>query len=342
MASIRDSRVSRSLKSIAAITANCSGFTDVYAFIQRKLTKSQVAIIMYHRVCPEVDYWSDLELSTQAFETHIDYFRHKFEVIPLSEIARCIHQERSLPEKAVAITFDDGYKDNYLHAYPILKKYQVPATIFLTSGHIGENSLFWQNKITYAIRHTSVSCLKLDELGSFHFQSHRDKHHASRKVIKHLKNLHGETKPTFVEKLIDLCQIHIPDDLGKDLFLSWKEVNEMSNDSIDFGAHTVNHPILTNISLEQAKDEITQSKKEIEERLGKVISAFSYPNGNFNLELARFVKESGFTCAVSAPPCTPEKLIGAKDSPYELGRICACDFNTLKIACSGLLAHSQR
>lgn len=81
-----------------------------------------------------------------------------------------------------------------------------------------------------------------------------------------------------IEKIRDICHVEIPRDLGKELILSWNEVKEMDNSGVAFGAHSVNHPTLTNIPLEQAKNEIIQSKKIIEEKLGKEVTSFSYPH----------------------------------------------------------------
>ena len=125
----------------------------------------------------------------------------------------------------------------------------------------------------------------------------------------------------------------MPDDLGKERILSWNEIREMNTGGINFGAHTVNHPILTNMPLEQARNEIIQSKKDIEERLGKPITTFSYPNGNFNNELVEVIEESGFTCAVAAKigMITPEAKL------HELSRIPpGWNLDTLKVSLSGL------
>ncbi len=329
--------MSKSLESIAVMTANFSGFIDTYAFIRRKLSKSQIVIVMYHRVCPEKDYWSSLALNTQSFEQQIEYFSSNFKVVPLGEIAQLIHQRRPFPKKAVVITFDDGYKDNYSYAYPILKKYGVPATIFLTAGYIGSDKLFWWDKISYLIHHTQTSQLHLGDLGSHRFQSIEDRHYASHIIIEHLKKLPDGTKDVLMNKLLDISQVSIPSDLGRDLFLSWEEVKEMSKGGIDFGAHTVSHPILTNIPLKQAQDEIIQSKMSIEDEIEKEVTIFSYPNGNFNSELVRFIKENGFTCAVSTSSHTHSKPVHPSDNPYTLSRIDAIDdFVKFKVMLSGL------
>jgi peptidoglycan/xylan/chitin deacetylase (PgdA/CDA1 family) len=307
------------MKALAAMMANYSGFLNGYAFFRRKFTKSQVAIFMYHRVSPRNDNWSYRPLSPQSFEEQIHYFCRNFEIISLVELTEYIRQGKSLPEKAVVITFDDGYKDNYLYAYPIIKKYHIPAMLFLTTGHIGKGNLFWWDKVSYIIQHAHINHINIDKLGSHPMQSEADKFQANYLIIERLKKIPEEEKNFLIEKLFNISGVvNIPSDVGQRLILSWDEVCEMNSDGIAFGAHSVSHPILINMPLEQAKWEIMQSKKDIEEKLGEEIGAFSYPNGDSNIEISEFVQESGFTCAVSV---LPSKLVSLKDNPYELSRI---------------------
>jgi peptidoglycan/xylan/chitin deacetylase (PgdA/CDA1 family) len=325
--------VNELLKTLAAVAANRSSLLNGYAFLRRKLTKSQVGILLYHRVCPQNDNWSLKPLSPRSFKKQMEYFYRNYEILPLDRLVQYIKQGKPLPEKAVVITFDDGYKDNYLYAYPILKKYHIPATIFLTTGHIGSRKLFWFDKVSYVIQLTTLNQLKSDELGSYPLGTEIDRFRASHIIIKRLKKLPEERKKGLIKKLINTCQVDIPANLGKEFLLSWNEIREMHDDGVAFGAHSVNHPILTNLPLEEAKREILRSKKDIEDKLGQPVTAFSYPNGNFNPEIVKFIKD-GFACAVTAGI---SKLITLKDNPYELDRIQAAeDFNKFKVAFSGL------
>lgn len=108
----------------------------------------------------------------------------------------------------------------------------------------------------------------------------------------------------------------------------------MSKGGIVFGAHSVNHPILTNVSLELARDEIVESKRSLEKKLGKSVTSFSYPDGHFNVDIAKLVAGNGFTCAVSVGP---GKLVNVTDNVYGLGRICPGeDYSKFKALISGL------
>lgn len=327
------------IKALAASCANHSGALDAYALLRRKLTKSQVAILIYHRVAPKNDNWSLNPLNPQSFRNQIEYFSHSYEILSLHRLVQNILLGKSLPKKGIVITFDDGYKDNFRYAYPILKKYHVPATIFLTTGHINTDKLFWWDKVSYIIQHTSVEESILDEMGVLSLQSKIDKLNIRSIIIEKMKELPQEKKEHLIDKLISISGVDIPSGLGEGLILTWNEIREMNNNGINFGAHTVNHPCLVNLPLEQAKWEIIQSKKDIEGELGKEVRAFSYPNGDLSLELVEFVKESGFACAVSV---LPNKLISSKDNLYKLGRIGGCEnFDKFKIISSGLWGDLQ-
>jgi len=265
----------------------------------------------------------------------MEYLCQNYEILALEKLVQYIQRMKSLPRKAVVITFDDGYRDSYLYAYPILKKNHIPLTMFLTTGHIGSlDKLFWWDEVSYLIWNATVKQVDLDELGSHSLQSEPDRFHASSTITRRLKNLPDQRKNLLIEKLFRISGVEIPAGLGKELILTWDEVREMSDSGIIFGAHSVNHPILTNLPLERAKWEISQSKTDIEEKLGKEVTAFSYPNGDFSPELAKFIKGSGFTCAVSV---SPSKLVALKDNPYELSRIEPIeDSNKFKVMFCGL------
>ncbi|KFD40920.1 hypothetical protein HY02_04300 [Peptococcaceae bacterium SCADC1_2_3] len=286
------------VKTAAASVANHSRFLDTYSFFRRKITGAHVAILMYHRVMPKEDDWSLTPLEPHAFDAQLAFLTKNFEVVPLEYIANALKKRKPLPQKAVAITFDDGYQDNYLHAYPILKKYGVPATIFLTSSLIGTKKLFWWDKIRYIINHTSLKVLEYSDLGTYDLSLPSKRQKAACIICEKLKICPEDKKEVFINDLNHLANVEIPDVLGEKMILTWSQVKEMASNGIAFGAHGVTHSILTNLPFDQAKKDIIYSKRDIQEKLGKPVSAFSYPNGNFNSQLGDILRKSGFNCVV--------------------------------------------
>ncbi|MFC1985419.1 polysaccharide deacetylase family protein [Chloroflexota bacterium] len=269
---------------------------------------------------PEEGTWAVQPIRPQNFDQQINYLCHNYEIISLEDLARYAGERKALHGRIAVITFDDGYRDNYLYAYPILKKYKVTATIFLTSGHIGTGSLFWWDKIHYALHNTPLRTIELKEFGSYSLASYTDRVKVSADISSKLIKLPETEKIRLTERLMALSLVTPPTHLAKELLLSWDEVKEMKEGSITFGAHTVNHPILTRLPLEHAKNEILQSKKDIEKHIGQTVTAFAYPNGalgDFDCEHVRFLKDNGFICAVTTIP----RLVTSSASPYEMGRV---------------------
>ena len=317
-----------------AFAGNALGIFNFYACSRKQLTKSRTAVLMYHRVCPNNNGWSFETIKPHIFEQQMEYFCRKYEILSLADLIQYIYARRGkLPKKSIVVTFDDGYLDNYLYAYPILNKYHIPATIFLTTGHISSDRLFWWDKVGYIIQNTNKRQLNFEELGYYSLQSAKGKNKAQKTITEALKHINEDRKNLLIEKFAQIAGVDIPSGLAKELILSWNKIKEMNSDGISFGAHTVNHPILTNMSLEQAKWEIIQSKKDIEKELGKEVNTFSYPNGNSNPEIIKLIKENGFSCSVSIG----SRLIRMSDNIYALGRIMAVeDFNILKAKLCGL------
>ena len=182
------------IKNAVASAANTLSILDLYAFSRRQLTTSQTAILTYHRVCPKNDDWSLETINPHAFEQQMEYFCRKYEILSLADLTQHIMQAKRLPKRAVVITFDDGYLDNYLYAYPILNKYHIPATIFLTTGQISSDKLFWWDKVGYIIQNTSERQLNFEELGEHSLQSVKEKNKAQKIITERLKHINEDRK----------------------------------------------------------------------------------------------------------------------------------------------------
>jgi peptidoglycan/xylan/chitin deacetylase (PgdA/CDA1 family) len=317
--------------------AEMCGLVDAYSAIRRKLTGSQIAILMYHRVSPPAKDLYLQSLAPEIFDKQIEYLKKEFKILSLEEFARTCRSSDPLPEKTAVITFDDGYKDNYTYAYPILQKYDVPATIFLTTGYIETGKLLWWDLVGYICRHSQVNTLRLDDDGltEFKIKTDSDRTKTKFRITEKLRRKSESQKWSIIQQLVNQSELPSLITPGKNLILSWSEIQEMAKGKITFGAHTVNHPILTSESLELAKREITQSKRAIEERLKTEITTFSYPDGCYNNEIIDIVRKSGFICATAV---SPFRLVTKKDDLYCLNRILpAQDFAEFKAMTAGLV-----
>jgi len=242
---------------------------DAYGSLKQKHIGSQVVIVIYHRVCPTRCDWSATSISPHGFESQIRFFHEHFEILSLDRLWRDLQQGRVLPRKTVTISFDDGYRDSYVHALPILRKFAAPATFFLATGHIGSNKPFLWDTVGYLVHHAAAARLKLEELGTYSLKSVFDRRRASFVIREKLSHFPEQKRNKLMEKLEDICEVVIPADLGEQLNLSWEEVMRMNRDGFQFGAHSVTHPDLTKVPLEQARWEIHRSKEASRRDSGK-------------------------------------------------------------------------
>ncbi len=262
-----------------------------------------VLIINYHRFTERPQGVIDIEPAfthlIKDFKKELDFIQRYFRILPLDEVVEKLKNGEEFNQPTVSITIDDGYKDSHDLILPILKENNIPVTIFLSTDFIGTNDRIWIDRLGETILNTrqkSVSLNGLFNIRHLALTSLRKKRQSYRVIVDKMKELQINVR----EKTLS----HIKEQLGKvpimvPIMLNWEEVKLMSKSRISFGAHTCTHPILTKMPLEDAKREIADSKKMIEERLGLGIEVkhFAYPNGrlqDFNEELRAYCKQIGF------------------------------------------------
>jgi peptidoglycan/xylan/chitin deacetylase (PgdA/CDA1 family) len=325
-----------SLPIIRATSA--AGLLDAYRLLRRCIVKSSACILVYHRVTSNCEFPSDVGFTApEDFERQVAYLRRRYELMSLIDLGHALAANASMPSNTAVITFDDGYRDNYLNAYPILKKYDAPATIFLATGHIDGGTPYWWDRVDYAIHNTAEEKLDLEQLGTYRFKTTTERWLAARSIRGQLKDLLENEKNLVVERLVRRLGVDMPSTLSREMILSWDEIREMARTGIAFGAHTVNHPTLIGLPLEQARREIVDSKRRIEDAIDQPANTFAYPDGrpaNINDSIKSILRESQFVCAVCA---TPTRFVSPGTDPYELGRVSPrWDFSTFHLSVSGV------
>lgn len=292
----------------------------------RKFQKNKIIILLYHRILniyPNFPFDENLAGATpENFEAQIKYLKDAYEVIAFDDLPSILNNRGENHDPKVIITFDDGYLDNYLYAYPILRKYQLPATIFLTTDYIdGKRKLFWWDEVAYLIKNTSKSHINIDKAENYPLHEPNLKREALIKIQMILKKMPEEEKNKALEKLRDICEVatyHL-----ENMFVSWSQVKEMSNYNINFGAHTCSHIIVTKVPLANAKEEIMRSRKIIEEKIGKEIRIFAYPNGrkgDYNQDIIEVLQRNKFDYATLTVDGI-NSLESIFKSPYTLRRV---------------------
>jgi len=281
---------------------------------------------MYHRVAEHVPDVPTLCVSRAHFAEHLEYLRSTYKVISLRQLTHSLKTGK-IPQKAVVLTFDDGYVDNLWHAKPLLKKYDCPATIFVSSGYVGQDRELLTDELDRMLLQSPQLPSKLvlriagqehrwefddspAQLMAWNFGAKHDPSPRHRCV----RDLHRLLRP--------LSQMQRNE--AFDFLASWAcssrkarsdrrvmtaaELKELSQDSlVEIGGHTVSHLVLASQPLEIQRREIVEGKKQLEQIINKPVTSFAYPYGganDFTEQTVQLVHEANFTSACSTLPGT--------------------------------------
>lgn len=271
-------------------------------FLQRLGAWRGLLVLNYHRIGnPDRTPWDhDLwSASTEEFDWQISYLKQHFDLISAADLE---HARKHPRGRHVLVSFDDGYRDNYEAAYPVLKSHGVGATFFLATRFMDQPHISWWDEIAWMIRSTTHDFLDGPEwLAEPILIDHMDPQVTIRTLLKVFKALPGNKTQEFLQWLADetgngRCSAR----LALNQWMTWDMVREMRAGGMQFGAHTVNHPILSRIPVEEQLWEITESRKRIEQELGEPIRIFSYPVGgamSCSAETIECLKREGFQWA---------------------------------------------
>jgi peptidoglycan/xylan/chitin deacetylase (PgdA/CDA1 family) len=265
---------------------------------------NNLLILMYHRVLPEKHPGRQFEqpgmyVSPETFRMHMRILKSRFETVKLGEWVKKAREGEALPRFACAVTFDDGWRDNYEYAYPLLKEYAVPATIFVVSEFIGTRYSFWPNRLMRLVNNASGEA-RLRLSGCL----------ADSGLDFPLPET-GRLGPVQLDRLVEACKA-IPEDAllerlrelesgradGVDM-MDWNQLRDMrAGGLVDIGSHTRRHRRLVDgLDAGLMREEIEGSKAGIQEKLHAAVEAFCYPNGDYTpaaVECAR--RHYAFAC----------------------------------------------
>ena len=284
---------------------------------------------MYHRVLPQDSPARKTEqpgmyVSPETFDLHLRELRQRFELVHLDEWLRRAKQGASLPRLACAITFDDGWRDNYESALPVLVKHGVPATIFPVSGYIGTSYLFWPNRLMSLLQKS------FNEPGSVSFPEPLRR--IAQPVLAQAANrgvLRAEDADAVVQgakewseeeirSLVETAASSCGERRDEKEILDREQIVKMAvTGLVRFGSHTATHLRLGGqIPSQELEREIVGSQTALRELCGQAVNLFCYPNGETSAEAIDLVRRH-YLGAVT----TRRGWHGASDDPYLIRRI---------------------
>jgi peptidoglycan/xylan/chitin deacetylase (PgdA/CDA1 family) len=277
-------------------------------FALARATSAEMArILMYHNFSGPDQVGAD-EVSVSAARRQLEYLRRYFHVVSLAHIIEGLESGRRMDRHSVALTIDDGRRNCYQYLFPLLKEFAMPATFFVVSSFIRREDWIWTDKVLWL----SEQPARPDELSPDGIDN----------FFGSLNRMRPDARNARIDAIATGMGLSIPKEIPcKYAPCSWSELREMAESGlIEIGSHTVTHPILASLTDEESWRELTLSRAQIEEGLGRKVSSFCFPNGmpeDYRASQVRQIRNAGYRCAVVAS----FGMAGAGIGTFELPRI---------------------
>jgi len=258
--------------------------------LTRALSARMPRILMYHNFSGPNGTDPDA-LNVEGIRRQFTYLRRHFRVQPLQQLAEQLASGRMLDSNMVALTIDDGRRSCYEFLFPLLKEFGLPATFFVVSSFIRREDWIWTDKVIWLSEQSKPpEEVAPGKLENFFRLLNRMRPAERNARIEAIASRVGVTFPLSIPAKFAPC--------------SWSELREMADSGLmEIGSHTVTHPILSSVTDEESWDELTRSRAQIEEGVGRTVNCFCYPNGmpgDYRPSQVQQVEQAGYTCSVIA------------------------------------------
>ena len=287
-----------------------------------------IVILKYHSIKDNpAPYDNSIEpgiiTSTEDFRKHMEILRKEFNPVSLTDILLFMRGDKTLPKKAVAVTFDDGFSDNFEIAAPILDHFEIKATFYITTGAIETPSPPWFVRVRNAIWSTKkTEWLAPEDNRFFKIVNRSDRVIVNRHVCNLYSNLPAHQRERTIRDLEIALDVN-PYTPKSSVMMTWENITRLHKNGHIIGSHTMSHPNIAHIGKDELHLELVQSKRLLEEKLNAPVIHFSYPNPGLNPQFTEqttaAVREAQYETAVLSSH-GPIKKGG---NPLLLERLCA-------------------
>lgn len=274
--------------------------------VLRAGARRALIVFNYHRIRPDTAGRSAafddgvFGPTASEFERQVQWLRTRTRVLSEDELLRHVEAGDNPPGLSTCITFDDGYRDNYTLAYPILKRHRVPAIFFIPTRQITDARLGWWDLIAYLFKQTAKSSIVFDGQ-EFPVASERVK--TIRWFQRHLKSARAELTKGLLTTLADACEVALPSpELQAQELMTWEHVREAARDLVAIGSHSHSDRALSTLDPDAQREELTRSKAILERELGRPVRSLAYPVGgypHFTGQTQQIAKACGYRMAFS-------------------------------------------
>ena len=281
-------------------------------------------VLMYHRIFErEYDAWN-ICVTPKNFEEHVSILKKYFNLLNLKNYMEIRQKKNKIIKRYAVVTFDDGYSDNYYYGKPLLEKHDVPATLFVVAGAVDKRSEFWWDQLARIVYDNYETIIKnypdIMQKGKhddINLQA-MSKLEVCKIIHEHLQTLKMDEREQVLQSISKHNTTNRKPDKN-DLPLTNEQIREMTSNKgiFEIGAHTISHPLLSRLSIDEQREEIEGGKNKLEELIDEKVVSISYPHGDYNNTTLDIIKESNYKYG-----CTVKKgKVYHSSNYYEIPRI---------------------
>jgi peptidoglycan/xylan/chitin deacetylase (PgdA/CDA1 family) len=300
----------RTVKTAVAGALTAVGAPLVVNLVRRRQAGgTRVLILSYHRVTPDFGQSAkeglpSLLVSTTSLRSQLEHVARRHEIVSLADARRILGEPAGARARdVIAVTLDDGYADNHEHALPVLSAMRVPATSFVPTAYVGTDRRLPHDRLFAALALLRRRGLPFQRAGIpvalqalLSLAAQPGPAATLDVLIRALPHDRLVALADALEARLGTSERELPD--GTRL-MTWEQVRDLAAAGIEIGGHSMNHAVLSNLPLEEARREIAGCREQIAERVGRPPRFFAYPNGYYTAQIRAAVREAGFEAAVT-------------------------------------------
>ncbi|MFI5348844.1 MAG: polysaccharide deacetylase family protein [Elusimicrobiota bacterium] len=288
------------------LLARVGAYTGVTRLVEALPGPPSLLILNYHRVgdAEKTPYDSGtFSCTTAEFDWQVDYLKRRFPIVDLEGAVDIAHGRVKTPRTSLLLTFDDGYRDNFDQAFPVLRAHGVSATFFLPTAFVGTGRLPWWDLIAFIVKSSAERRIALSYPEAAEFDlGPSDRSRTVAAILQLFKRPAVADTERFIRELEAACGAERPAGGAERCFLNWDEAREMQESGMRFGSHTHTHEILSKHPYARQLEELNASRRLLESELGRSIDTLAYPVGQpdtFNDETFKALREARYSTAFS-------------------------------------------
>jgi len=280
-----------------------SGFNTIYGYFNRK----KIVILWYHGVCGDdftlLKDYDERYIPVSVFAKQLKYLKNKgCHFLNMTEVAAILNCNRQIPNRAVCLTFDDGFENVVKNAYPLMQRYEAKGCFYIIPSLVGTKELLWTDLVDVVLwwNNKSHFTFKFVEKNiNYRTTSRRETITAIIDIKKKLRSVSNEERLRLLKQFQQIDLKGVPKEFS---ISNWGQVKDLDQHVLEIGSHSLTHPNLDRLNTEEAQREISLSKNLIEEKLQRSINHFNYPAGAFNANIKSMARKAGYATAVSIIP----------------------------------------